>query len=332
MMLRGTGLRPWISAELAESARDAVARSQSALADDHLDGALRHFLSLYDLLVPPLDARMRQLCEKRSFPSHDGDGEAPVIPLSAAVGLTGLWAELPDIDVEREAIEDLLVLFAGRSDAPDDDAADLTKEKLEAVLRAAPRPRAELWRRFMRLCSGPLGDLCHVTVQRGDKIVLERPPAGRFHAASASADGDPAAPVQGDGFSTQLGDFFGGDRLTLRLAAPRPGKVAILHFQEAVDGDDVAPLTLLLPQDPGEAASRRMGELVEIVGELSTPKGHPAPPARDDGKHGPEAHSLIVLFGPELLPPSWAEEVVARRRVPKETRLWRYAYKVAPAS
>jgi hypothetical protein len=64
--------------------------------------------------------------------------------------------------------------------------------------------------------------------------------------------------------------------------------------------------------------ARRQNELVEVVGELSAVSGC-------------SEHGLVVLWGPELLPPSWAAEVVARRRLPPAARVFLYHYTVEPS-
>ena len=73
--------------------------------------------------------------------------------------------------------------------------------------------------------------------------------------------------------------------------------------------------------------TRRQHEVVEVVGELSAPPGAPGSP-------GPTAaeHSLIVLWAPEVMPSRFALDVVERRRVPPDARLWRYVYSVEPAA
>ena len=295
-MRRTAGFRSIVSAQVAEAARDAVAAAQAAIADDHLPGAQRQMLRLYELLVPPLDAYMQARIGR----------SADVAPMSAAAGLNELWAELLDIDVERESIEELLVFYAARVDANSPAAQVASVADVEALLANSPRPVARFFRRLERRAAGSLGDRAYITVQRGNQIVLERAPKDESESA-----GDEST-------SCEIGDFLDGDRLTLRLSVPLPGQVAVLHA--AFSSEEGEPeLSLLLPQDSGEAVVRRPGELVEVTGELSALAQRPF-------------HALIVLWAPEMLPPSWASEVALRRRVPPDSRLYLYRYTVRPAT
>ncbi len=302
-----SGWRPIVSSAVAEQARDCVARAQAALLDEHDSGALRQILCLHDLLVPPLDAWVRSQAAK----SGQDDGQA--VAMSAALGLFGLWNELPDIDVERESIEELLVFHAAHVDSsffPDGQGTALVPEQLEAALRKLPRPRSRFWRRLARRASGSLGDRGYITVQRGSTVVLERPPALSGSEPAAAESGN----EESSDYCSDLGELRAGDRLTLRFAMPLPGQLAVLHA--AGDGYE-AELALLLPQSVSEAVVRRHQEIVEVAGEIF------AVP------HCPE-HGLCVLWGPELLPPSWGREVVLRRQVPPQARVFLYRYTVPP--
>ena len=299
-MRRTAGFRPVVSPVIAEAARDAVAGAQAALLDDHVLGAQRQMLRLYDLLVPPLDAWMHERLTGRI-----SDGAASV---SAAAGLLGLWDEILDVDVERESIEELLVYYAARLES-DAAAAQLsTREEVEAQLAVAPRPQARFWRRLLRRAAGSVGDRGHITVQRGGQVVLERAPPLESEPAELGED----AP-----WSCEIGDFLDGDRLILRWSVPLPGQVAVLHAAFANDESE-PELSLLLPQESGEAVVRRPNEIVEVMGELGALSQRPF-------------HGLVVLWVPELLPPSWASEVTVRRRIPPDSRLFLYRYTVRPA-
>lgn len=293
-------LRTFLPREIAESARDCVARGQAALLDDHVSGAQRQLLCLYDLLIPRLDAWIKKEMQDR--------GEQG-IPVSAAVGLLGLWEELLDIDVEHESIEERVVFFAAQADPSALPVELATKEELRQILAQAPRPRSRFLRRLCRRAQGSFGDRAHITVSRGKEIVLERPP---------QMNGAPPAWEAGALFewTTNLGALYKGDRLTLRWPMPLPGQVAVLHA--VGDGYD-AELSLLLPQNPSEAVVRRQDEVVEVVGELSDVDGAPE-------------HAIFLLWVPELLPPTWPVEVLARRRVPQEARLYFYRYTVNAAA
>jgi hypothetical protein len=295
---RPAGFRSVVSVEIAEAARDAVAAAQAALLDDHRRGAERQLLRLYELLVAPLDDWMR----RRIGEADDG------AVMSSAAGLLGLWEEILDVDVERESIEELLVFYAGRVDPATPAAQATTAADVESLLARAPRPEARFFRRLERRAAGSLGDRGHITVQRGAQLVLERAPA--------MPDGE--APFAEPSWSCEIGDFIDGDRLILRWSVPLPGQVAVLHAAFSSDASE-PELSLLLPQDSGEAVVRRHGEVVEVIGEVSALSQRPF-------------HALIVLWAPELLPPSWAGEVALRRRVPPDARLFVYRYTVRPAA
>lgn len=299
-MRRPAGFRAVVSTEIGEAARDAVAAAQAALLDDHRSGAQRQMLRIYELLVPPLDAWVRRQVAVSA--AQDG------APMSVAAGLLGLWEEILDVDVERESIEELLVFYAGRIDSASAAAQVTTAADVESLLAAAPHPEARFFRRLERRAAGSLGDRGHISVQRGTQLVLERSPP--------APDGE--APFDDAPWSCEIGDFIDGDRLILRWPVPLPGQVAVLHAAFSSDASE-PELSLLLPQDSNEAVVRRHNEIVEVIGELAALSQRPF-------------HALIVLWAPELLPPSWAGEVALRRRVPPDARMFIYRYTVRPAS
>lgn len=296
---------------LEEQAKTLATRAQAALLDEHQEGALRSFQALHELLVPCIDAWVAA-----QLAAAPPAGLAALPPLSSAAGLPGLWQELPDLDCERDSVGAALLQQAAQADGAADaeegesdaayalalDARTLATQvqMLQAQLRARPLPRSRYFRRLIRTAHGGLGDRARVQVQRGAVTVMERLPA---------AD-PPAAPD----FTTPLGRFQQGDRLTLQWQNPLPGQVAVLH---AVGDEHDAELTVLVPQLDSESGPRRHHEIIEVVGELA---------------HVPGAeHSLIILWVPELVPPLWISEVLARRRLPPEARAWRYRYEVAAA-
>jgi hypothetical protein len=292
-----------------EAARDCVARAQAALFDDHRAGAQRQLLELFDLLVVPLDRWAQQQAEAAET-------------LSCAVGLLGLWEELCDVDVEHERMEELLVWHAGSAE-PDRlasqgaagwslgkspaEQAELKRQVGEALTRAA-LPQSSFWRRLARRAAVGMGDLGHVSVQRGPLMVLERPPP----AAAGGSAGEDGAPD----WSTDLGELRSGDRLTLRWPMDQAGRLAVLHAVSAESaGSGDAELELLMPQDASEQSPRRQHEVVEVAGELAAVPGCPG-------------HSLVVIWVPAVVPPGWAGEVLLRRRVPPAARIWRYTYRI----
>jgi hypothetical protein len=301
------GWRPVIASGVEEAARDCLTRAQSALLDEHLGGAQRQLLELFDLLVAPIDG---WLLAQSTGPSDEA-------PLSVASGLLGLWDELLDLDVERESAEELLIWHAGNA-LPDEATASWVpiegpvsavarRAELAALLderlqRCGP-PRSDWWRRLARGAVGSLEDRGHITIQRQSQVVAERQPLPT-----------PAGPDEAS-WATELGPLTDGDRLILRWSMPLPGQLAIVH---AVGAAGAATLSLLLPQSDSEAVARRAHELVEVVGEVAAVEGAPE-------------HSLVVIWAPELLPPSWPAELLHRRRVPPESRLWRYRYRVPTA-
>jgi hypothetical protein len=304
------GWQPVLPVAASEAARDCLTRAQSALLDEHPAGALRQLLALFDLLVPPIDSWA--LGQAARLSPDDG------APLPVACGLLGLWDELLDIEVERESAEELLTWHAANAlpdartaawvavDSPAA-ASSLRGELatlLEQQLATLGPPRSDWWRRLARRAVGGLDERGHITVQRGATVVDERQPT-RGPAGLAEA-----------GWVSELGELAPGDRLILRWSMPLPGQVAILH---AVGSQAVATLDLLLPQSASEAVPRRAHELIEVAGEVAAVADQPE-------------HSLVVIWAPELLPPSWSTEVLGRRRVPPESRLWRYRYRVGDGS
>lgn len=305
----------WQAATLAlrgveEEAKTLATRAQAALLDDHLEGALRSFLQLHELLVPAADAWVA------AHAARVGSSGPP--PLSSAAGLIELWQDLPDLDCERGSISEALLGHAAESggdldpDGDEDDelfalaldAPTLVRQAawLQSRLRALPVPRSRYFRRLARRARGGLGDRARVVIQRGPTTVLERLPAPEQTPPSGS-------------FTTYLGSFQHGDRLTLQWQNPLPGQVAILH---AVGDEQDAELTVLVPEHESESAPRRHHEIIEVVGELL---------------HLPGAtHALVILWVPELVPPRWVQDVLARKALPPDARIWRYRYEVDAAA
>lgn len=294
--------RPILAPSVAEEARDLVARAQAALGDAHRLGAERQLVQLYDVIVPPLDDWA--LC--KSADAHS------VLP-----ALLELWQELPDIDPERESIEELLLWNAGHSDesalpaiatSPAQSEAERAAQRdwLTRALHEASSPRSSWWRRLIRRAQGPLGDCAQITLQRGNTIVLERPPSPSESPRNALA-------------TTELGTFQAADRLTLRWQVAVPGRVLILH---AVGDEQNADLDQLLPTPESDAQSegvpRRAQEVVELVGELA-----------ETSQTAGRQHSLLLIWGPEMLPGTWGHDVLSRRCVPVGSRVWRYSYSVS---
>lgn len=307
-----------------EAAKTLVAQAQAAIADEHIEGALRALLGLHAEVVPALDRLAAAELVTRGVDVAAG--------LSTVVGVLALWDELPDIDAEREAIAELIVRRAaaaeGLPDGADPDEAPLglaLSDEIVAAqaawlreqLQARGVPRSRWWWRMFRRARGGTGDCARVVVQRGALTVFEREPAG-----DRDADREAARPAEPHAepldLTTPLGRFRAGDRLTLQFQVPLPGQIAVLHA--AGDAHD-AELSLLVPQHDGEAVARRHHEIVEVVGELSC-----TPDPSGDGEH-----SLVVLWAPEIVPPRWALDVIERRRVPPDARTWRYTYSVEPA-
>ena len=230
--------------------------------------------------------------------------------LSAGAGPLGLWRGLRGLGIEQAPAAELLLFYAALADETEDSLSPvLTAEaqeeqwaQLEARLRGEPLPRPSWWRRLARSGAGGLGDRARLQVQRGALIVLERLPP-------------PPEEADADLFETDLGELAAGDRLTLQLPAPLPGRIAVLH---AVGDEEEAELSVLLPASAAEEAPRRALEVIEVSGEVE--------PVAGTGER-----SLIVLWAPELLPAGWYRQVAPRRRLPPEARLWRYRYRVGDA-
>ncbi len=303
----GPRWRPLCEPLVAEEARDLIARAQAALSDDHRAGAERQILRLYDLLVPAID-------DWALSKSADAESVTPA--------LLALWHELPDIDAERESIEELLLWHAANAaetpavaspdalaSAPAQEDTDRAAQRswLEQALKSAALPASQWWRRLTRRAQGPLSDCAHLTLQRRSQVLWERPP--------------PSAPAPGEATeaTTHLGVLQPGDRLTLRFAVPAPGRVLVLH---ALGDRQSADLEQILPapdDNEGEGVPRRAHEHIEVVGEIET--------AVASG--GGREHCLILLWGPEQLPATWGSELLSRRSVPTGSRLFRYCYDVA---
>ncbi|MBL9006145.1 MAG: hypothetical protein JNJ46_17970 [Myxococcales bacterium] len=300
----GSRWRPLAPADVAEAARDLVARAQAALSDEYRAGAERQILQLYDLLIPTLD----KWALSKSADAH-----------SATPALLDLWHELADIDAERESIEELLLWNAGHRDgtglpalatspAEDDAQQAAQRDWLAQALKEAPLPCSHWWRQLVRRAQGSLDDCAHITVQREASVVVERPPP--THSITGPQPGGLA--------TTSLGALQSGDRLTLRWPLRLPGRVLVLH---ALGDERDAELTQVLPAPDGDASEgvpRRAHEVVEVVGEV-LPSSAP-----QDGQE----HSLILIWGPEMLPAAWGQEVISRRCVPVGSRVWRYTYSV----
>lgn len=303
----GPRWRPLCEPLVAEEARDLIARAQAALSDDHRAGAERQILRLYDLLVPAID-------DWALSKSADAESVTP--------GLLALWLELPDIDAERESVEELLLWHAAHAAGTQADAspdavamapaqADAERAAqrswLEHALKNATLPTSQWWRRLTRRAQGPLSDCAHLTLQRHSQVLWERPPP------TAQTPGDAAEAT------THLGVLQPGDRLTLRFAVPAPGRVLVLHALGDRRSADLAQILPTPDDSGGEGVPRRAHELVEVVGEIE------AAVASGGGRE----HSLILLWGPEQLPASWGSELLSRRSVPTGSRLFRYCYDVA---
>jgi hypothetical protein len=272
--------------ELEDQARDLLCRVQAALADEHRAGALRGLKALHELVVPELDRRL-----------HAVMGRAAEAALSSGVGLIGLWDELLDLDVERAVVAELLIRHAAGFEG-EEDAEDAARQwaGLEARLSGRPMPVRRWWRRMCLQAAGPFGDRARVLVQRGAVVVLDRPPS----------------PAESGWRETDLGTLQTGDRLTLQVQAPLPGRLGVLH---GVGDGAEAEMEVLFPLMPAEEAPRRALEVVEVAGEVAA-----VPGAREQ--------SLVVLWAPELVPPSWVYLGLARGRLLPEVRVWRYRYEI----
>ena len=155
-----------------EQARVLATRAQAALQDDHLEGALRSFMQLHELLVPVADGWVAAQAAAAA-------GGASPAPLSSAAGLIELWRDLPDLDCERAAVGEALLAHAAEADGDDGDDSELFALALDAAtlarqaawlqgrLRALPVPRSRYFRRLARRARGGLGDRARVQLQRG---------------------------------------------------------------------------------------------------------------------------------------------------------------------
>src|SRR5262249_50965364 len=123
--------------------------------------------------------------------------------------------------------------------------------------------------------------------------------------AAASAEGESVC-------ETGLGRLMPGDRLTVRVQVPLPGRVALVH---AAGDEEKAELDLLFPLSEAEDAPRRALEMVEVAGEVHQVAGA-------------AEQSLLVIWVPEMLPSGWVLHMLARRRLLPESRVWRYVYSV----
>ena len=337
----GPGFRGAAAAlrHLEEAAKTAAVCAQAALSDDHRAGAIRHFLQLHELLVPALDGFVVEQLRQRQ-----PDAE----PLSTASGLLALWQELPDLDIERESLTERLAFHTAQAEESTDEEVDAPQSAaelqpalkpeviaaqqgwLQDLLSHGPLPRSHYYRRLIHRAHRPLGDLARIQVQRGALTLFERLPTPPDLLGSSTASLQQSPNRE---YSTWLAQFQPGDRLTLQWQLPLPGQVAVLH---AASDEPDAELSILLPQSEAEAVARRQGELIEVTGELSfepSPALLSSPVAAAQGpSHWPQQpavqHSLLLLWVPELVPPRWVHDVLARRTLPPEARLWRYCYSV----
>jgi hypothetical protein len=97
---------------------------------------------------------------------------------------------------------------------------------------------------------------------------------------------------------------------------PLPGQLAVLHSSGSVQ---IARLDMVLPETVSEEVVRRQHEIVELSGELATERN-------PDGSIAEQ--SLVVVWVPEVMPPSWMVDKLLRQGVPPEARVWRYLYRV----
>lgn len=295
--------------EALEQAKDVLLRAQAAQIDGHLDGMVRQFECLYDLLVPPLDAFVGEQTDEAG---------------SVCAGLCVLWEDLLGIDVERDNPEDLLIEAATWIEydhhPPVAGARPTTQAERDAqiawlgqTLQKLGVRQSGLWRRLMPPQREGLHDCAHIQVIRGGNLCFERAPLWQAtdpHVLSAATD----LRVAERRFSTHLAPLRGGDRLTLRWEMPLEGRAALLHTTECAEDSAVS---VLLPLSATEAAVRRQGELVELCGELEALAPN-------------TLQSVVLIWGPEQLPPSFGDEVVARQRIPPVCRAWRYCFHVLP--
>lgn len=294
--------------DLDEPARDAAARTLAALSDGHLERAFRHYGELHELVVPRLDAATAQRLK---------ESEPDARAVSAVVGLVGLWRELPDIDLDRESIVEIIALHAARDEVPEDERTLLTvadsrreaqREWLLEVLRAEGVPVSHWWRRLLRTSKGGLGDRATVQVRRGPLVIAEREPPEQPAPLLQRRELEVAAMESG----TDLGIWKSGDRLSLRWHVDAPGRIAVLHA--AVSGSQ-AELSIVLPAAEAELSPRRIGELVEVEGLI-------------ESVPGTTEHAMVVVWLPEVVPAHYLRDILVRRRLPPESRVWLYRYRV----
>ncbi len=100
------------------------------------------------------------------------------------------------------------------------------------------------------------------------------------------------------------------------MQVPLPGQIAMLHL---CGDSQTARLDVVLPETPSEAVVRRHLEIVELHGELAKER-------LPDGSIADQA--MVVVWVPEVMPPSWIVDMQLRFGVPPEARIWRYVYRV----
>jgi hypothetical protein len=174
---------------------------------------------------------------------------------------------------------------------------------LQQILSNRAIPQRQWWRRLTRRAHGALGDRARLTVERASVVIFEHLP-------------DPNAPSSQTA-TTSIGELRTGDRISLAVQVPLPGQLAIVH---ATGDSQHANLDIVLPETVSEAVVRRHLEVVELHGELAAHK-------LADGQWAEQA--LIVVWVPEVTPPSWIVDMRLRHGVPPESRVWRYLYGVS---
>lgn len=298
-----------------EPARDLLTRARTAYEDGQRGALVRAFLELHTLVVPKIDAIVEKQVAAQTTDER---------PTSCCIGLLGLWDDLPDLDIEREHPLEVLATHAADlsllepttspifvAQHPTDLLAQT--EWLATALGEREWPVTKWWRRCSRRARGPLGDRARIMVSRTE----------------TSADGstsvvrvlshlpDPESVQLGlPNATTDLGEFWTGDELSLAVQIPLPGQLAIFH---AVGSSDSAELEVVLPDRPSEVVVRRQSEVVEICGTLAEKK-------LGDGTVAEQA--LVAVWVPEVMPPSWIADMEQRKGVPPEARIWRYRYRV----
>lgn len=301
---------------LLEPARDLVARAQTACESEQRGAMLRAFVELHSLCVPPLDALIEQrgTALRSADPSEQEPvGRSPDVASSACLGLLGLWDELLDVDIERENLLELLALHSANSESPSEPACpeglattevNIVAQRawLERVLSGRDLPQRQWWRRLTRRARGPLGNRARLTVERQALRVVEHLP---------ELDAPPTQDA-----TTFVGELRAGDRLSLAVQVPLPGQLAVLH---ASGSAQIARLDMVLPETVSEEVVRRQHEIVELSGELATERNPDSSIAEQ---------SLVVVWVPEVMPPSWMVDMLLRQGVPPEARVWRYLYRV----